>query len=345
MVRASLMMTLTLLSLLTSFAFVVVGIGRILKGSELAFVQYVETIQLYTIQFLDINSDIMLALPVEGYWVDAVWSPDGQHLVFKQRIEETSYVSIADVDGEITLIDGGILPTWLSADRLMIWDAQNVGAFRIYSLNPVTLDSQSLDAFPRSCSDYRLSPDQRHIACGSSSEEWTMKLYILDSRQVQPPRFVARSNNYIEYDWSPEGRTLLYSTYDGADNQISMIDLETGIISQLSTIDWGAALASSPTSAFRYPRFAFFTTSSNHTLLRIMDSDGSVNDVDLNALVTAPIRSVGAIEWSPDGQHLVVELGVVSEYEFDLFLVSLTGTPTMRRLTVGGHYASSTWRP
>jgi hypothetical protein len=336
---------LTLLLLLSVLTVVVVGVGHNLRGYELAVSHYDDITRRYSLRFLDINTGIMLLIPFEGgYWLEVDWSPDGEHLALHYRDNDMNfYVSIGDTYGEIIVTERNVSSSVvLSEERILLWDEQTNVPFHFYNFDPVIIDSQSAGLPHPNCWNYRISPDQRYIACLSAVPPSTYTLHVVDIVGNQEPFLVTESTDFIEIDWSPDSQMLLYSAY-GQDNNRHMyiIDIDSKVVRQLSAdADWATYPRWSPRGVFANPHFAFITVRPSIGLvLRIMDIEGNVYDIDLSAITSEGSTDFLAMKWSSDGAYIVVEAS-------DLFLINLAdAVPIVRRLTYDGSYNFSAWRP
>lgn len=134
-----------------------------------------------------------------------------------------------------------------------------------------------------------ISPDGAQVAFGALGDLWVMPVGGTPRRLMSDPALDT------EPVWSPDGRSLAYSSDRGGSMNIWIRDLQSGTDRQLTRL----------TSAAMHPSW-----SPRGDQVAFSDSDGQLHVVDVKSGVVRKVHEhlndPGRASWSPDGSAIVV---------------------------------------
>lgn len=153
-----------------------------------------------------------------------------------------------------------------------------------------------------------ISPDGRYVAFFSERGLFSVDLYVADTETGEVIRRLTRSGLSAHFDavrfissagtWSPDGRRLAFVTFRKGNNQIAILNAQTGRIEQRYRVQEVGAL-SNPAWGPDGRRIAFSGNTGGITDLYVLDTQtGSVRQL------TNDKHAAFQPTWSPDGQRL-----------------------------------------
>lgn len=176
-----------------------------------------------------------------------------------------------------------------------------------------------------------ISPDARQIAFTVWQWDETASLYTMNADGTN---LVYRGDFYSP-SWSPDGRQLAITGYDGGSDQTGVFTLnfedDAAQPVLLRAGAWNAVWSPDGT------RIAF-TEYDGAGLLRVMNADGT----GAITLVSYDEAGVGHATWSPDGQRLAFHK--CGHEGCDIYSVTLTGAD-LKQLSHTGTGSSPAWSP
>ncbi|MBT4101325.1 MAG: hypothetical protein HOE86_26960 [Gemmatimonadetes bacterium] len=236
------------------------------------------------------------AIPVtdDRFAVVPRWSPDGRRLVFNAIDLPTP--SIVDADGSNPrrlLIDGfsGYDVRW-SADQTGVLYLGPGGELWQYDIDTGT--SRNLSIKPmrrRNAAEFAPSPDGRFIAYAAVDPSQRTQLWLYPTAGGTPRQVTASDRDHLHPQWSPDGRTLSFSS----DRTIWTVPANGGVEQRvLPNFDkehWRATWSRDGT------RLAFEVAEEEGHIVYTAALDGS----DLVRL-----QGGHSPTWSPDGSRLLI---------------------------------------
>ena len=186
----------------------------------------------------------------------------------------------------------------------------------------MTRDFDSTGARPvRGIMSPALSPDGTQVAFAALGDLWVMPIGGT-ARKITDDRFVE-----MQPTWSPDGRSLAYSTDRDGTMDLWVRDMQSGAEKKV---------ASEATKASWAPR---------GTEIAYVTREGAIAVTGRSAPIHAPMRDAGRPTWAPEGMIAVTALQPYSsrfrEGTNQLVLVSTTGAPD-RRLDPVAHHSIGT---
>ena len=175
------------------------------------------------------------------------------------------------------------------------------GSFDIWMMDTDGSNTVQITTHPANDECPVWSPDGTRIAFSTtrnsdSTDEPRWDIYVVEIGQTMAPEQVATGVNAAAWDWSPDGRQLLFFSDAGGSKDIYVMDAD-GSNTQPLTFDpaWDADAEWSPDGS----KIAFASDRTGGWEIFVMDSDGS-NVIQLTQAEwndTAPT-------WSPDGSQI-----------------------------------------
>ncbi len=149
------------------------------------------------------------------------WSPDGRRLVFESYAttsagQTRSSIRVVDADGSnLRRLWGGSRPDWCRATNLIYFLGGHDGVMQIFSIDPdATDDEAALTLVTRSNGDKtrpHISPSGHQLAyLARRNDQWL--LLVLDVDNATEREVVAMGDKAADFDWSPDGRRLVYAS-------------------------------------------------------------------------------------------------------------------------------------
>lgn len=260
----------------------------------------------------------LVSLPdLTGYGTS--WSPDGAHIAFVEIGNGRSALRVVPSDGNgdvsppLTPSNGDVFPfraAWASADRLVftmdgrIYEAESDGGSmrEVPFRGTVTLDRRP---YRKALRDFEaegphpvqgivspaISPDGRSVAFTALGDLWLMPIGGTPERLTDDP-FVE-----VDVSWSPDGRSIAYSTDRGGATNVWVRDVSAGSERQLST-NGGVMPTWSPDGA----EIAYLGGGPG------LGGGLTVANVASGAsrVVRGGLNSPGRPSWAPDGRSIAV---------------------------------------
>jgi Tol biopolymer transport system component len=243
------------------------------------------------------------------------WTPDGNDVVYNLRSGDSTHLMIS---GEPLVDDEEVFPfrvTWLDGDRFVYsadgrirqrslsgGTARTIGFSAAVTVRTPTYrkrrrDFESGRSKPvRGIGSPVLSPDGKHVAFRALNDIYTMRI-------GRRPRPLTGDHWWKSHPaWSPDGRSLAYSSDRGGTLDLWLRDLETGADRQLTDLADLAAVSAS--------------WSPDGTQLAFLDQTGALHTVEVASgdvqLVYPATFEPGRPTWSPDGN--VIAMAAVVPY-------------------------------
>jgi TolB protein len=169
------------------------------------------------------------------------------------------------------------------------------------------------------------SPDNRFIAYQSNRNSDNYHIYVMDADGKNPRALTKGTGDDRHPLWTPDGKSILYDSFDGKTRDIWMVNVSDGSLKQLTHL---AGLSNFPSVSPDQQRIAFYLYQDYE--LNIWT--GKIDGTDLKPLTkglasaknnqcTFACHYVG---WSPDGRTLAYSAG---ELDAIFTIPSDGGTP------------------
>ena len=155
-----------------------------------------------------------------------------------------------------------------------------------------------------------VSPDGQYVAYLSERDVFNINLFIADAETGQTIRKLRATNTDPHFDnirfidsagsWSPDGKKFAFITFARGDNEISIWDLDTGIIDRRISVDG--------VTAMKNPAW-----SPDGRSIAFSGIDGGISDLYILELASGNVRQLTRDRyadlhpaWSPDGKTIAV---------------------------------------
>lgn len=169
------------------------------------------------------------------------------------------------------------------------------------------------------------SPDNRFIAYQSDRDSDTYHIYVMDVDGKNSRALTKGSADDRHPVWTPDGKSILFDSFDGKSREIWMVNVSDGSLKQLTHL---GGLSNFPSVSPDQQRIAFYLYQDYE--LNIWT--GKIDGTDLKALTTGLASAKNNqctfachyVGWSPDGRTLAYSAG---ELDSIFIMPSEGGTP------------------
>ena len=290
-------------------------------GKHIAFTRFYKGQNaIYTISALGGSERKLLQLGLESGWNGrdpmVVWSPDGRYLAFpdKSSLEETPSIFLLSVDS-------------LEKRRLTTAPAQYFG-----------------DWFPA------FSPDGKTLAFTRWSHQGVGDIYLASVEGVEPRRLTFNSAWISGLDWTPDGRSIVFSESRGGRLRLWRISASGGTPEPLMGVDdvfwspWGSPpfISSPPSISRQGHRLAYVQSMNDSNIWRIEVPNSKVRSNPPTKLIASTMLEQGP-QYSPDGKRIVFESTRSGFYE--IWVCDSDGTNTIQLTTLDRVTGTPRWSP
>lgn len=340
------------------FAWIAPILGRAYPAPILAYIRRDALLDSYHLYVLDIWHGTPVRLTYfDNSNTQPTWSPDGRYLLFTaggdfnpvtrrsftRRIFQMNFMTRT----QRLLTDNGRgvnerTSSWSSAGRVAYavfrsdnWDIA-ITRPNQYQTQLVSNMGQPMNTFANEHTP-RWSPDGSQIAYLVGSD-FSNELAIADANG-QNARVLTSGMRILaaEYDWSPSGTHIVFTSQRDGNIEIYMVNITNGAIINLSRHQREDF---APQWSPNGDKIAFISTRNGGYHVFLMTADG----VDVQQLTFDDARPTNVV-WSPDGEWLVYSATSIYQYNQRLFLISAYGGDP-RQLTFGASDDfSPTWKP
>lgn len=169
------------------------------------------------------------------------------------------------------------------------------------------------------------SPDNRFIAYQTDRDSDTYHIYVMDVDGKNSRALTKGSSDDRHPVWTPDGKSILFDSFDGKSREIWMVNVSNGSLKQLTHL---GGLSNFPSVSPDQQRMAFYVYQDYE--LNIWT--GKIDGTDLKPLTTGLASAKNNqctfachyVGWSPDGRTLAYSAG---ELDAIFILPSEGGTP------------------
>jgi Tol biopolymer transport system component len=176
------------------------------------------------------------------------------------------------------------------------------------------------------------SPDNKLIAYQSNRESETNHIYVMNPDGTNARAVTKGASDDRHPSWTPDGKSLLYDSYDGKSREIWTVNVADGTTKQLSH---QGGLSNFAAASPDGQRIAFYFYKDDVLHLWIMRSDGT----DAKPLVTKVASAQNnqctfachTAGWSPDGKMLAYSAGELDS----IWTISSDGTNSRKVIDNG----------
>ncbi|MBK8900171.1 MAG: PD40 domain-containing protein [Anaerolineaceae bacterium] len=142
---------------------------------------------------------------------------------------------------------------------------------------------------------------------------------------------MAKSNAEVVLDWSPDGRSLLYSGSPSGSSDLFTLDLEIGEVTQLTSEEWLDSHGSFSPDGSQVAYLSLTNLAQYQHHLFVVDRDGG------NPRQLAAAGNNTPPRWSPDGRKIAYE------HEQNLMLFDLAANRAMQLVDLAGEQQIVDW--
>ncbi|NWF70087.1 MAG: PD40 domain-containing protein [Chloroflexi bacterium] len=295
----------------------------------------------FILRFLDVEHGLSVIQVLEGEPSALSWSPDGARLAVTLLDRGDLWTNVFALDGTSHALRQVANPMWVSPTQLLVRDGRRNGALSVFDLSQPVPTAQPVQLpFDRPFYAPLLAADGRWLAFLSITGP-AVDLYIAQLNSGDPARLLAQNNSGMDYAWSPDSQTLVYTLSPAGSYELYSVDMPSGAVHALTEgYDNNVLPNWSPDG-----RLLAYISGNTRKLLRLLDSAGGVQSINLSALVGSMVIGTSELGWSPDGRMLALGLSIVQQPRTDMYLLTLNDTPTLRRVSSGGAITAPAWRP
>jgi len=285
----------------------------------------------------DLEEGLLAKVADEPMWV-GVWSPDGTRLAVMSSAAAPGTVALLDPEGnplgQRLSVPG--LFAWSPDGTRMAWSTGNALVVTDAELNPIEL--LRMDATVRlpawSPDGTRLAFVQRPCpecdAAGRLRPPGTIWVVDVDGTDLRPLGTAATDS----VQWTPDGRYLAFSTYDGvsAGPDLSLLRLDDGTVtpSIAEGLATGWEFWSPDGTSLAYTALDGLTVAAG---------DGS----DPRVLLELPAMTLPQLRWAPGGGHLLVE--IIEDEGSSIKIVDTVSGDVREVLPDAPYFSVILWQP
>jgi TolB protein len=169
-----------------------------------------------------------------------------------------------------------------------------------------------------------------------SDRDGNDELYMMDFDGQTQTRLTFNTLRDYMPGWSPDGKTIAYTSYKNLNAGLYLLNLEAGKVTAVSTRGTNFSPAFSPDGK----KLAFCSTMDGNTEIYIADSDGrNIRRLTFNDAIDA------APSWSPTNREIVFISDRSGLGQPQVYIMDAEGS-NVRRISFGGSYHDSpAWSP
>jgi Tol biopolymer transport system component len=238
-----------------------------------------------------------------------VFSPDGRHLVFEHfrpGVNSDLWLVAATGGGAAERLTDqptqDTVASWLPDSQGLAFRSDRLGRPAVWQLD-LSTRAMRLLYDPHQDFDWaRLSPDGRQLAMNSRSGSSAINVWLADLPNGRPRQLTFDSQSMSFPCWSPDGRTLGIEIKRGDDAHIGIVDVATGVVTQLTD---------QPGQAWPY---AFAPDGDRIAFAGLRDGHWNIYWVSRSTREETQLTSYDRLDgyvrypaWSPDGREIVFE--------------------------------------
>lgn len=169
------------------------------------------------------------------------------------------------------------------------------------------------------------SPDNHLIAYQSNRDSDNYHIYVMDADGKNARALTKGSGDDRHPIWTPDGKSILYDSFDGKAREIWMVNVADGSLKQLTRLN---GLANFPSVSPDQKRFAFYLYQDYELNIWTANIDGTSAKGMTQGLASAKNNqctfACHYVGWSPDGRTLAYSAG---ELDVIYTMPSEGGTP------------------
>ena len=230
-------------------------------------------------------------------------------------------------------------PNWEPRANAFLYTSWNAGRPIAYRIDLSTNRRTPVSAFPGMNQGATLSPDGSRAAI-VLSRSGTVDLYLVDpATRRLADRLTRSKSNEASPSWSPDGRSLVYTSDEGGVPRCYVMDLASRSPRRLV---WSSAIRESVAPEWGADgRIVFCGRAGGRYGIYVADPSGNTRTAVLKPVSPADGADYEDPSWAPDGRHVVCTR--TAGWRRSLVVLDTEGDPARKLFDVPGDWYLPSW--
>ena len=230
-------------------------------------------------------------------------------------------------------------PNWTPGANAFLYTSYNTGRPIAYRVDLATNRRSPVSAFPGMNHGAALSPDGSRAAI-VLSRSGTVDLYLVDpATRRLADRLTRSKSNEASPSWSPDGRSLVYTSDEGGVPRCYVMDLASRSPRRLV---WSSAIRESVAPEWGADgRIVFCGRAGGRYGIYVADPSGNTRTAVLKPVSPADGADYEDPSWAPDGRHVVCTR--TAGWRRSLVVLDTEGDPARKLFDVPGDWYLPSW--